>query len=162
MTGPDEIVADDRAMPSTTAPRPRSRIAGNARRSAVRPGRAQPSRPAVPVSAPTDEPRRISPDVARRYLVLHHLLAPPRSLPAGLEGVRAVFERLGSIQFDPIEIAGRNHDLVLLSRVPGYRREMTEALLYEERTLFEAYNKGLSLLPTAELPWGGVCSRSVI
>ncbi len=65
----------------------------------------------------------------------------------------AVFDRLGSIQFDPIAIAGRNHDLVLLARVPGYHREMTDRLLYEERALFETYNKGLSLVPTAELPW---------
>jgi hypothetical protein len=64
-----------------------------------------------------------------------------------------VFDRLGSIQFDPIEVAGRNHDLVLLARVAGYRREMTDRLLYEERTLFETYNKGLSLVPAAELPW---------
>ena len=63
-----------------------------------------------------------------------------------------VVERLGSLQFDPIEIAGRNHDLVLLSRIAGYRREWTDALLYEQRLLFEAYNKGLSLLPTSELP----------
>ena len=40
-----------------------------------------------------------------------------------------------------------------LSRVAGYRREMTDVLLYDERRLFEAYNKGLSLLPTQELPW---------
>ena len=65
----------------------------------------------------------------------------------------AVFDRLGSIQFDPIEIAGRNHDLVLLARVAGYRREMTDQLLYTERTLYETYNKGLSIVPTAELPW---------
>ncbi len=65
----------------------------------------------------------------------------------------AVVERLGSLQFDPLDIAGRNHDLVLLSRVTGYRRAMTDALLYEERRLFEAYNKGLSILPTHELPW---------
>src|SRR4051794_19754089 len=30
---------------------------------------------------------------------------------------------------------------------------MTDALLYEERRLFETYNKGLSLLPVDELPW---------
>ncbi len=65
----------------------------------------------------------------------------------------AVFDRLGSIQFDPLEVAGRNHDLVLQARIQGYRRAMTDALLYERRSLFEAYNKGLSLLPTAELPW---------
>jgi uncharacterized protein len=90
---------------------------------------------------------------ARRYLVLHHLLAPPRSLPPGEDSVRCVFDRLGSLQFDPIDVAGRNHDLVLLSRIAGYRREMTERLLYEERGVYETYNKGLSLVPTAELPW---------
>jgi uncharacterized protein YcaQ len=99
------------------------------------------------------DPLTIRPEVARRFLALHHFLAPPRSLPPGRDGILAVFERLGSIQFDPIEIAGRNHDLVLLARVAGYRREMTDQLLYEERALFETYNKGLSLVPTAELPW---------
>jgi uncharacterized protein YcaQ len=64
-----------------------------------------------------------------------------------------VVERLGSLQFDPLEVAGRNHDLVLLARVAGYRREWTDTLLYEDRLLFEAYNKGLSLLPSTELPW---------
>jgi uncharacterized protein YcaQ len=64
----------------------------------------------------------------------------------------AVVDRIGSLQFDPLEVAGRNHDLVLLARVAGYRRGWTDGLLYEERILFEAYNKGLSILPTAELP----------
>lgn len=64
-----------------------------------------------------------------------------------------VVHRLGSLQFDPLEVAGRNHDVVLLARIDGYRREWTDRLLYEERVLFEAYNKGLSILPTAELPW---------
>ena len=90
---------------------------------------------------------------ARRFLVLRHLLAPPRSLPPEPGSVMRVVERLGSLQFDPLEVVGRNHDLVLLARIAGYRREWTDALLYEERALFEAYNKGLSILPTAELPW---------
>ena len=98
-------------------------------------------------------PIQISREVARRFLVLHHLLAPPRSLPPEPASVMAVMDRLGSLQFDPIDVAGRNHDLVLLSRIAGYRREWTDALLYEERALFEAYNKMLSILPTAELPW---------
>jgi hypothetical protein len=99
------------------------------------------------------DPIPLSRQVARRYLVLHHLLAPPRSLPADPASVLAVFDRLGSLQFDPIDVAGRNHDLVLLARIAGYRRSWTDALLYEDRSLFEAYNKMLSILPTAELPW---------
>jgi hypothetical protein len=98
-------------------------------------------------------PRVLSRDVARRFLVIRHLLAPPRALPAAEESVLAVVDRLGTIQFDPLEVAGRNHDLVLHARVAAYRREMTDHLLYQRRVLFEAYNKGLSILPTRELPW---------
>ncbi len=89
---------------------------------------------------------------ARRFLVRRHLLAPPRSLPAKRASVKAVVERLGSLQFDPLDVTGRNHDLVLAARIDGYRRGWTDDLLYRDRWLYEAYNKGLSLLPTAELP----------
>ncbi|MCU0483695.1 MAG: winged helix DNA-binding domain-containing protein, partial [Chloroflexi bacterium] len=48
---------------------------------------------------------------------------------------------------------GRNHDLVLHARIAGYTRAQADELLYGRRLLFEAHNKGLSLLPTRELPW---------
>jgi uncharacterized protein YcaQ len=94
----------------------------------------------------------ISRAVARRFLAIRHFLTPPRSLPAKSASVMTVLDRLGSLQFDPLEVAGRNHDLVLLARIDGYRREWTDALLYEQRVLFEAYNKGLSILPSDEIP----------
>ena len=97
--------------------------------------------------------RPVAAEAARRFLVIRHLLAPPRSLPASPEGVLEAFQRLGSIQFDPLAVAGRNHDLVLHARVRDYDPAWTELLLYRRRELFEAYNKGLSLLPTSELPW---------
>jgi uncharacterized protein YcaQ len=94
-------------------------------------------------------------DAARRFLVTRHLLAPPRSLPARAESVLAAVERLGSLQFDPLEVPGaRNHELVLHARVRGFRREWLWRWLYgppARRRLFEAWNKGLSILPTAEL-----------
>ena len=63
-----------------------------------------------------------------------------------------VVRRLGSIQFDPIPVAGRSHDLVLHARVAGYEPAWCD-LLYERREIFEAYNKGLSFVPTSEFPW---------
>lgn len=89
---------------------------------------------------------------ARRFLAARHLLAPPRSLPAGPASVMAVVDRLGSLQFDPLEVAGRNHDLVLAARIDGYRRDAIDDLLYGSRALYETYNKGLSIVPTRELP----------
>ncbi len=99
------------------------------------------------------EPIPVAAAVARRFLVLRHFLAPPRSLPPGAESVLAVIDRLGSVQFDPLGVAGRNHDLVLHARIAGYRPAWTDDLLYRRRLLFEALNKGLSILPTRELPW---------
>jgi uncharacterized protein YcaQ len=92
-------------------------------------------------------------DTARRFLIARHLLAPPRALPPEPASVMAVMARLGSLQFDPLDVTGRNHDLVLASRIAVYRRAWTDALLYEHRVLYETYNKGLSIVPTAELPW---------
>ena len=71
-----------------------------------------------------------------------------------------VFRRWGSIQFDPLAIAGRNHDLVLHARVAGYEPAWCD-LLYECREIFEAVNKGLSLVSVAEYPWfRGTLSRN--
>jgi len=92
-------------------------------------------------------------DAARRFLVARHCLAPARSIQGGTEAVMEVVRRLGSIQLDPVAVAGRNHDLVLHARVTDYDPAWCDELLYHRRELFEAQNKALSLLPTAELPW---------
>src|SRR5262245_37660677 len=97
--------------------------------------------------------RSIDAPTARRFLVHRHLLAQPRSLSAGPEGVMGVFARLGAVQFDPLGVAGRNHDLTLHARVRDYDPAWTDDLLYNQRRLIELLNKALCLLPTAELPW---------
>jgi uncharacterized protein YcaQ len=105
----------------------------------------------------TPTPRRISADHARRFLVRRHLLDPPRSLPARPASVLRVVDRLGSLQFDPLEVpGGRNHDLVLQARIAGFQRLWTDRWLYgppASRRLIELYNKALNILPIEELPW---------
>src|ERR1041385_1592601 len=95
---------------------------------------------------------RTTAEAARRFLVARHFLAPARSLDGGTRGVLQVVSKLGSLQFDPLSIAGRNHDLVLHARVSDYDPAWCEQL-YERREIFEAYNKGLSFVPTSEYPW---------
>jgi uncharacterized protein len=97
-------------------------------------------------------PVRVSAEDARRFLVARHALAPARSLAGGPDGVLEVFRRLGSIQFDPLAVAGRTHDLVLHARVADYEPAWCEGL-YERREIFEAYNKGLSFVLTGDFPW---------
>jgi len=103
---------------------------------------------------------RATAEAARRFLVARQLLAPARSLAGGPDAVLEVFGRLGSIQFDPLAIAGRSHDLVLHARVAGYDPGWCD-LLYERGEIFEAFNKGLSLVPVSEFAWfRGNLSRS--
>jgi len=90
----------------------------------------------------------VSAEAARRFFVARQLLSPPRSA----DGVLEVFDRLGSVQYDPIAVAGRNHDLVLHARVAGYEPAWCDRL-YAQGELFEAQNKGLSFVPMRELPW---------
>ena len=94
----------------------------------------------------------VTAEAARRFLVAHHLLAPARSLEGGPDAVLEVFRRFGSIQFDPIDVAGRTHDLMLHARVAGYDPAWCDEL-YERRKIFEAYNKGLSFVLASEFPW---------
>ena len=103
---------------------------------------------------------KVTPEAARRFLVARHFLAPARSLQGGPDAVMQVFRRFGSIQYDPIAIAGRTHDLVLHARVADYDPAWCDDL-YERREIFEAYNKGLSLVPAEDLAGfrGGLSKR---
>ncbi|HET8528530.1 MAG TPA: crosslink repair DNA glycosylase YcaQ family protein [Gaiellaceae bacterium] len=95
---------------------------------------------------------QVSAEAARRFLVARHFLSPARSLTGGPDAVLEVLRRFGSVQFDPVAVAGRNHDLVLHARVAGYEPAWCDAL-YERGELFEATNKALSLVPTDEFAW---------
>ena len=95
---------------------------------------------------------KVTAEAARRFLVARHALNPARSLEAGPAGVLDVFRRFGSIQFDPIAVAGRTHDLVLHARVADYDPAWCDGL-YERREIFEAYNKGLSFVLVEDYPW---------
>jgi hypothetical protein len=95
---------------------------------------------------------KVTAEAARRFLVARHGLAPARSVAGGRDGVLEVLRRLGSIQFDPLAVAGRNHDLVLHARVAGYEPAWCDEL-YERREIFEVTNKALSFILTSEFPW---------
>jgi uncharacterized protein YcaQ len=95
---------------------------------------------------------KVTKEDARRFLVGRQLLAPARSLEGGPDAVLAVFRRLGSLQLDPIAVAGLSHDLVLHARVTDYEPAWCDEL-FERREIFEAYNKGLSFVPASEFAW---------
>ncbi len=69
--------------------------------------------------------------------------------PDGLAALRQVIEGLGFVQLDSINTVARAHDLILWSRLPDYRPEQLDQLLYKERFLFEHWTHDASAIPTA-------------
>lgn len=93
----------------------------------------------------------VSPAHARQVLARVHGLDPAQ-LRNGKHGAMGVFTRHQCVQVDPIDVAGRNADLTLQSRVNGYRQTHLIELLYRERRLFEYYCKMLSIMPIETYP----------
>ncbi len=95
--------------------------------------------------------RTISRDIARRYLLGRQGLWPGRRW-TGKEGTAAAIRTIGAVQIDPLNVVGRNHDLVLWSRVADYDPAHLDTLLYRDRAFFD-YGGLLFIYPMAELPY---------
>ncbi len=80
----------------------------------------------------------------RKKLLQYHNIDGNEKL-AGTDGVRKIMKRLGSIQYDPLNVAGRNADLVLQARVDDYRPEYLYSLLYEEHVLLDGFDKEMCI-----------------
>jgi uncharacterized protein YcaQ len=89
---------------------------------------------------------------ARRFLLAHLRLLPPRKL-RGEQGVLDFVRHVNCIQYDPINVVGQNTDLVLQSRVHGYKPAMLTALLYKERKLLDGVDKQMSIYPVEDWPY---------
>ena len=96
-------------------------------------------------------PLKISLPHARRFLLAHQGLTPHFTF-RGTSGVLELIARLGCIQFDPINIVGRNPDLVLQARIRGYLPSMLETLLYQDHILVEGMDKVWSIHHHADWP----------
>jgi uncharacterized protein YcaQ len=87
-------------------------------------------------------------------MLAHHYLWPPRQLK-GKEGILTYITQVKSIQFDPINIVGRNPDLVLQSRILDYRPDHLDQLLYKDRTLVDGWDKMACIHATTDWPYFG-------
>ena len=84
-------------------------------------------------------PIKLSKADVRRTLVRHHFSPCQTQLE--------VFDRLRSIQFDPIAPVGCNHDLVLQSRLASYQIGDWQRLAYSDRMIYDGWDKMASLVP---------------
>src|SRR5205814_3914386 len=85
----------------------------------------------------------ISREQARRFLALYHFT------PTDMAGV---MERLATVQYDPLNPVGRNPDLVYQARIPGYQVDDWQKAAYNERLIYDAWDKMACLVPVSEWP----------
>ena len=100
-------------------------------------------------------------DQARQFILRWQgLLGKHRFV--GKDGAYQYVRQAGCIQFDPVDVCGRNAQLTLQSRVKGCRMQMLDDLLYRDRLLVDYSDKELSIWPSEDWPYfSGYRERSM-
>ena len=89
---------------------------------------------------------------ARRFLLLRHgLLGAYRF--KGKSGALDFVKSCGCIQFDPVDVCGKNAELTLRSRVKDFEKSTLYSLLYEDRALVDYPDKNQAIMPTVDWPY---------
>jgi uncharacterized protein len=88
----------------------------------------------------------------RHFILAHQGLLGHYSFE-GKQGIMSYIQRVGCIQFDPLNVVGYNQQLVLQSRIPSFHAEMLQELLYEDRLLIDGWDKCMSIYQLKDWPY---------
>ncbi len=98
---------------------------------------------------------------ARQFILAKQGLIGARRFE-GKAGAYAFVKQAGCIQFDPVDVCGKNAELTLQSRVEGFTKQALWELLYKDRALVDYSDKELSIWPSEDWPFfSGYRERSV-
>lgn len=78
------------------------------------------------------------------YLVDYQHLCDDTALES-INNIAEYISSVGCVQYDPLDVVGRNPDLVLQSRCNDYRKGAIEKYLYLDRVLFDVWDKNMSI-----------------
>ena len=88
---------------------------------------------------------------ARRFLLYRHGLLGPHQF-TGPQGIMSFIHRTKAIQYDPVNICGKNADIVLHSRIANYQKPDLASLLYKDRKLIDYFDKQLCIINITDFP----------
>ena len=94
----------------------------------------------------------ITQEQARQFILLKQGLLGEHRF-AGKDGAYRYVRQAGCIQYDPVDVCGRNAELTLQSRVKGFTKQMLDDLLYRDRLLVDYSDKELSIWPGEDWPF---------
>lgn len=87
---------------------------------------------------------------AKEFMVNYHMFYDRLS---SHDGIKQVFSRLQSIQYDPLDVVGKNAELVLQARIRDFRRNDLYEALYKERYLIDGWDKMMGIYQTNDYPY---------
>ena len=89
---------------------------------------------------------------ARRFLLLKHGLLGEYKFH-GKQGIVDYVNQSGCLQYDPIDVCGKNHELVLFSKVEDFSKDKIYDLLYKDRVLVDWFDKCMAICQTKDWPY---------
>ncbi|MHA2244728.1 MAG: DNA glycosylase AlkZ-like family protein [Candidatus Hodarchaeales archaeon] len=93
---------------------------------------------------------QITKDELKRVLIVGSHLH--RWQGKGSNDIKKVIREQGLVQLDPLNPAGRYHDIFFSSRIPDYRRGDFEKIVYPEKLVFETYFHNLNAIYIDHFP----------
>lgn len=114
-----------------------------------------------PTKARTAEPIALTKSQLRVFILYYQGLIKPQqtidknghhSIESRVHAIESLMKRIGCIQYDPLNVVGKNPDLVLQARIPGYKQGEIDYLLYERRSLMDAWDKVMSIYSVDDFP----------
>src|SRR2546428_8715939 len=94
--------------------------------------------------------RKVRIEHARQLAVACQRLSGLRPKPITTDAIRELVRTIGCLQLDPTPIVARNHLLVLFSRLGPFDPRLVDALLWDERRLYEYWAHQASIVPTED------------
>ena len=94
----------------------------------------------------------MSKEELRKFLVVYQGLYTNNTF-IGEEGIKDFIKRVGCVQYDPLNVVGRNADLVMQSRIEDYDPIMLEDLLYKKRELIDGWDKMMAIYSAEDWPY---------
>lgn len=91
-------------------------------------------------------------DEVRSFLVEYFGLSHFNSFGSGKKGIISLLERIGSIQYDPLNVIGTNIDIMLKSRFIDLKKNDFESLIYHDFELIEGIDKEASVFLAKDWP----------
>src|SRR6266550_8923224 len=94
--------------------------------------------------------RKVRIEHARRLAVARQRLSGSRPKRVTADDIHALVRAIGCLQLDPTAVVARSHLLVVFSRLGAYDPTLVDALLWDQRRLYEYWAHQASIVPTED------------